>query len=329
MLSRPWPWPCNIILVSEYHFVRCSTRDLFRYLISELGPTGTVPSIRIEDITSWKLYFQRTRAEGLRPFTILVTESTTKRPLETLTLGFRPWFAPPGDGSRLSAAHLTIILAKLTLPYLQDITILTSHIDPAALRDFLIRHPQIRYITDARRPRAKRDSPSLRNALFHPPLTMPDLRRIEGETTADVLSLLVLTTPSLPCTISFPFQVSEQGDAEARASLFHYISLRNIPTQLEIHIPLLLFAEPTETDLMLARTLHCVDTVSISFTSIKESAALLPWLNSQPALSRLGLIRADGDDLSFLTLARASLARPRMDLRVEVIPPPREPRYWF
>ncbi|KAF7373876.1 hypothetical protein MSAN_00599800 [Mycena sanguinolenta] len=325
MLSGPWPWR-DIIFVSKHHFVRCSTQDLFRYL----GQGGPGPCIRIEEITSWKLYFRRTRADGLRPFTMLiVNESTTNNPFETLTLGFRPWFSP-SDESRLSVTHLNIMLTKLTLPHLQDITILRSHIDPTTLRDFLIRHPQIRYITDARPQGAKKDAPSPRNALFHPPLAMPNLRRIEGETAVDVLSLLVLTVPSLPCTISFAFQALP-GEAEARASLFHYISLRNIPTELEINSAII-SAELTETDFALAQTLHCVE--AVSFTNnreIKDPPPLFLWLNSLPALSQVGIVteHPDSQDLAFLTLARVSLARPGIDLRVEIIPPPREPRYWF
>ncbi|KAF7351877.1 hypothetical protein MVEN_01149300 [Mycena venus] len=328
MLFTRWPWR-DIILVSEYHFLPCPIRELFRYLTSEQDESVFWKCIPIARISSWKLYFQQTRVDGLRPFTMLViNESTTNQPFQTLTLGFDPIESRFNDysRSRLTVSHLSAILAKLTLPHLQSLIIRFRHIDPSALRDFLIRHPQIRFISD-KRPRAGWDAPLPRNPLFHPPLAMPNLRRIEGETTADVLSLLVLTAPSLPCTISFAFDALHRGETDARASLFRHISHRNIPTELEIS-GAVIQAEPTEADLALAQTLHCVEAVSLTYDCITESPALFPWLNSLPALSHVGIITwyPDHEDLTF---ARASLNRPGTDLRVEAILPPREARYSF
>ncbi|KAJ6477768.1 hypothetical protein C8R45DRAFT_364764 [Mycena sanguinolenta] len=325
-LFTRWPWR-DIILVSEYHFLPCPNQELFKYLNSEQDESVFWKCIPIERITSWKLYFQQTHVDGLRPFTMLViNESTTNQPFRTLTLGFDRIESRFNDHSRFrrfTVAHLSAILAKLTLPHLQSLIIRFPHIDPGALRDFLIRHPQIRFISD-KRPRDGWYAPSPRNPLFHPPLAMPNLRRIEGETIADVLSLLVLTASSLPCTISFAFH---QGEAEARASLFHCISHRNIPIELQIS-GAIIQAEPTEADLALAQTLHCVEAVSLRYDCATESPALFPWLNSLPALSRVGIMTWHPDDED-LTLARTSLDQPGTDLRVEAILPPREPRYSF
>ncbi|KAJ7257531.1 hypothetical protein B0H12DRAFT_1111119 [Mycena haematopus] len=145
--------------------------------------------------------------------------------------------------------------------------------------------------------------------LFHP-LALPNLWNIEASTTTGLLSWLVATSPSPPRTICVPFAADDD-----RSSIFHYLSQRNTPTELEISCR----TKFTETDFALAGSLHCVDAVFVVCLSIEDGTALLPWLNALPALSTVEFFpMMESDDFPFLTLARASLARPGMDIRVEV-----------
>ncbi|KAJ7237549.1 hypothetical protein B0H12DRAFT_105966 [Mycena haematopus] len=291
--------PRDIILVSHRHCLRCSARDLFKKL---RGPP-------IAFITSLKLHFQRKRLDGLRPFTIVVVNEFIKEiPFTSLTLGHTH---DGSDDSRMSVAHLSAMLHKLALPHLKNLIITAPHIDPSALRDFLISHPQVQSIIDSR------PTPLHRAALLCPPLALPNLCEIGATTIKELLSMLVATAPSLPRTISFPFTNEE---TDPHPSLFHYLAQRNIPTQLKIAV----FFTPgrfTETDFALVRTLHCVDAVHIICVRIEDGAALLPWLNALPALSTVefefvGFNRWEYDDLPFFTLARASLARPEVTIRI-------------
>ncbi|KAJ7257517.1 hypothetical protein B0H12DRAFT_1322795 [Mycena haematopus] len=305
--------PRDIILVSERHCLRCSTQDLFTYLVSNYDEPPTEKSREIYPIkltTSLKLHFQRDRLGGLRPFTMLVVNGSTTEslPIESFTLGFRPFGFGDPDCSRLSVAHLSAILPKITLPHLHTLTIVASHIDPSALEDFLSRHPQVQNIRDMRRT----PSPS---ALFHHPPALPNLWYIEASTTTNLLSWLVATAPSPPRTISVPFAADD--GRSARSSLFHYLSERNTPAELEISCD----TKFTETDFALARSLYCVDAVLVLCSSVQHGAALLPWLNTLPALSAVQFfpLVTSADDFPFLELARTSLARPGMDIRVEVV----------
>ncbi|KAJ6472008.1 hypothetical protein C8R45DRAFT_1164724 [Mycena sanguinolenta] len=308
MLSRT---PRDIILVSERHCVRCSLRDLFTYLIFDdsMKVSGR-RRFPMAAITSLKVHFQRRRSGGLRPFTMLVVNaSTVENTFRSLELGSWP------EDSGLSVAHLSAILSKLILPHLQTVNISAPHVDPGALSDFLTRHPQVECICDTWWPSA----PSQRKPLLQLPLSLPRLRKIDARTPTNLLALLVGTAPSLPRTIGITFPEKEDP---AFAAVFRFLCERNIPTELEIFADCDVAPEFTETDFALARSLHCVDAVYVKCVFIKNGAVLFPWLNALPALSTVefgsGGWSKEEDDLPFLTLARASLVRPGMDIQVDV-----------
>ncbi|KAF7373922.1 hypothetical protein MSAN_00604600 [Mycena sanguinolenta] len=307
MVSRT---PREIIFISRWHCLRCSSQELFELLDRKSAKKKQSLS-DITVITSTKLYFQRDPLHNLRPFTMLVlNESTTGLPFDQFSLALARWGS---NKNTLSAAHLSAMLPKLTLPHLTTLTIFTRGIDPGTLRDFLIRHPQVETIEDLRRRRSQWDP------LLQQPLALPNLREIRAETAADSLSLLFATAPLPPRTICVIFNKKETS---ARASLFRYLSRRDIPAELKIQWQW--SRTLTKTDLTLARSLHCVDAVVVECRRIEDSTLLLPWLNALPALSTVQFFPWDrfssglSGDMPFLTMVRATLARPGMDVQVEV-----------
>ncbi|KAF7373889.1 hypothetical protein MSAN_00601200 [Mycena sanguinolenta] len=300
--------PRDIIFVSEWHSLRCSSRDLFSLLGRK--STGKKPSfLPITAITSAKLYFQREMLDNVRPFTMLVLdESTTELPFDRLSVALAGWGS---SKNRLSAAQLSAMLPKLTLPHLKTLNIFTPGIDPSMLRDFLIRHPQVEKIGDLRW------SSSQQVPLLQLPLALPSLREVRAVTAKNLLSLLIATAPSPPRTICVSFH---KRGANGRASPFRYLSHRDIP--LELKIDDIRWANSfTQTDFALATSLHCVDAVFVSSRDIEDSTVLFPWLRALPALSTVQIFRwehlASADDLLFLTKARAILAPPGADIQVE------------
>ncbi|KAF7373927.1 hypothetical protein MSAN_00605100 [Mycena sanguinolenta] len=286
----------DIILVSEQHCLRCSTRDLFTYLCSEITfpPRTRRPTLLIASITSLKLYFQRTRLDDLQPFTmVVVNASTTEKPFTNFVLGYSESWPALADQSRLSTAHLSAMLHRLRLPHLTTLTVIAPRVAATAMGDFLTLHPQIECINDMRKlvPR---------DPLLQPPLELPNLRKIGASTVNDLLSLLVATAQSAPRTICVPFT---QLELPAHPLLFQYLSQRNIPTELSIFVSATTF---TEMDLALAKTLHYVDAAFVILDSPEAGTALLPWLKALPALS---VVEFDWGSagVPFLTLVRTSL----------------------
>ncbi|KAF7373935.1 hypothetical protein MSAN_00605900 [Mycena sanguinolenta] len=308
----------DVMLITERNSLRCYSFDVFTYLVSDeikvpkhlaQSSQDTFP---VEKITSLNLYFHRERSYTLRPFTMLVVNgSTMERPLRSLTLGYSRAYGHK-DKSRLSSTQLSAMLPKLTLPHLRTLTVITSRIKPRALGDFLARHPQIEYLRDMRLP-----APSELGLFIQSPPVSHSFQKVEAATIKNLLALLTATASSLPRTICVPFTKKE---VPAHPALFQYLSQRNIPTELELSIPAYKHRRVrkfAEADFELAKTLHCVDAVSVLCLTFTHAATILPWLGALPALSETVFIAKyylDMDLRELLPLARASL--PGINIRV-------------
>ncbi|KAJ7234510.1 hypothetical protein B0H12DRAFT_1076333 [Mycena haematopus] len=196
-------------------------------------------------------------------------------------------YGPP-DGS-LSTKQLGIILNRLAFPNLKGLILATPLADPATLSNFLIRYSKIEYIKDAREDPSKPD-------LIYPPVTLPNLTKIEASTSKSLLSLLVGTAASPTRTLSFPIRSVEtiswnslgrsqtdRREANSWNCLLRHLSQRKTRTELELFLPpSTTFAED---DFKLAKSLLCVDSVCAICPDTETAAALLPWLGVLPALS--------------------------------------------
>ncbi|KAF7367874.1 hypothetical protein MSAN_00852000 [Mycena sanguinolenta] len=327
--------PRDIILVTSVHCLRCTIPELRSFLNCKLDGVNrylleSSPIYPIEAILSLKIYFHRQiyfprqKSDGVRPFTMVVVNEDQIQSLQLA--GDSLQYGSP-DGS-LSTQQLAIILPQLSLPNLKNLTIATPRADPSTLSDFLRLHPNIVYMKDAREDPFKQD-------LICPPVKLPNLTKVEASTTRGLLSLLVGTETSPTRILGLPVPSRRHGwnsrlgshsqtdrrEVTSWISILKRLSQRKHRTELELFLPP--YPAFAEQDFMFARSLLCVESVRAICPTIEAANALLPWLNTLPALGAVEFMSwvepvfVDSSSfLEFHSRAEASISRSGVQIRV-------------
>ncbi|KAJ7055989.1 hypothetical protein C8F01DRAFT_1311955 [Mycena amicta] len=244
---------------------------------------------RLTSLKSVHLTLQR----GLQPFSLLTLNLAS---ITQLALGSRPEEFVP---------YFTSMIWHITLPNLSAVDIYTDEIDPAALRDFLVRHPLIENLHFS--------LPSNDDAILHPlldaPLTHPNLvslfARAHSEPCAHPIIHFLCESPKIR-TFGFaldPFGPTSHADPFLR-DLGH-IASRACPEPVELNLFLgefrhlwsslvayfsrkqpLTWARTTEA-LAIAARMHNIHKLKISLSSRRTAEQLLPWLAAFPAVTEI------------------------------------------
>ncbi|KAJ7120048.1 hypothetical protein C8R44DRAFT_877523 [Mycena epipterygia] len=328
-----------VILMSEEAFFRCDAGDILQWKLHDaeapssiakarrlLGRTPRVPGhsivrdqtghpIKIKLISSLYSVSVRSLASipgSLQSCTLIIVNPQSA---DCLHLGRS---SSPMSSHSLSSPELTVMLPHIILPALRRVHLDTTTMDPAALAEFLLRHPALVFLayeppdTDIRPP-----------LLLSSPIAHPGLASIRVTDPIHLIPLLdsVGHSPAL-AEIAFRYARSSAGSAAKLTSALRRLGLHPRDTTLVLQLASTSKRVLDAEERAVAQSLQRVSRVYVDCTSVADGRALLPWLDLLPAVRRVefrsvrGIFRwggqhrdPHGGTLSFLEDAMEGLPR--------------------
>ncbi|KAJ7073567.1 hypothetical protein C8F01DRAFT_1097753 [Mycena amicta] len=257
------------------------------------GNSARVHKLTSLDSVDLTLVEESAPERSLQPFNLLTLNRAS---ITSLVLGSRPKEFVP---------YFTSMLWHISLPNLRNLDIFTDEIDPAALHNFLGRHPLIEHVDFA--------LSSNDNAILHPlldaPLAHPNMvslfARANAEPCAHPIIRFLCDSPKIR---TFGFALDPFGPASHAHPFLRdlrHIASRACPEPVELNLFLqdfrswwdslrayVLGQQPlawahTADALTIAARMHNVHKLTISLSSVQTADQLFPWLAAFPAVQEI------------------------------------------
>ncbi|KAF8182417.1 hypothetical protein K438DRAFT_1840187 [Mycena galopus ATCC 62051] len=296
-----------VIVLSQGLLFRCTSADILRWQLHDIHgdassskflrrpvriPAHAVVRNQSEEPIEIKLIPSicsiSMRCFWFQSCTLIVVNPESAHSLHLGTVG-----APLAQHS-IPGPNLTDILPLITLPDLRQLHLNTTTVSPAALADFLLRHPSV--VVLAYEPPQTEIRPPL---ILTPPSAHPALARVFLNDPIHVIAVLdsLDASPAL-VEIGFRYLRSDfpaSPSAVALTAALRRIALQPRPTTLALTLaPGSSRRALDATEIKIAENLHSVVRIVVGCNSVSDARALLPWLNKLPALERVEFRTARG-----------------------------------